>query len=397
MRRIGLPRLYAAEVVSGVLLLSVLWLGSRTNVMAPRLRDGDGAQEKPERTVHINVDSLRPPSGSEPESQTCAPIDSWGIHLPEADGWASLTGPRVEAVADAEKPEVAAIRLPAGAAVFVRNSSEEPIAFRLSVRLPRGRYAVDRLVQSEGGASAERLQSVVCTASRPAEKPGAVQPRTVVVYRFVNPVVSSGAAYNRALRAIANLRSGYAAQYRRLVGALAECPWNIAQAQACSTSSDPTPLLEHVHRALLTVRHAQALCTNGVGLRRIPAGIGERISTELDALESWLTESSVAALCLVPGAKATPVAGGAGSYQVAVTVRNAGPRPVTALRLWAKGTEDARVEPSDAVVFPTLKPGEQASATFQVTLPEGAAPSELSGHVGYVARNAPAHLRVTCY
>jgi len=361
----------------------------------------------------VVVDSTAPPV----ERLTTAAQALFGQGHTDApwDGWVWLEGARLKAEADQDAVRVVAARIPHGIAVAVYNTSTAPADLRIAARLGPARYTVDRLVFEPAEVSApdrlpnvERLQSVLIEAVGMAEKPGRLPPGAGAVYRFVNQASVASEAYRRAMRSISQVSGAAASQRRKLTTALRECPWLLTQVQTLLNEKDPEPALKALHRALLTVRHAMALCTNAAGLGRMGKSRAAAISGDLADLEAALTECSVASLNLVPSAREQvdpdyPH----GRSKVVVAVHNAGALTVRAVRLWATGTSGRVVEPGDAAVFDALGPGQAASATFRVMGPAedasesgsgtGAAASEaIVGHLAYFRASAPAHLRFVC-
>lgn len=343
--------------------------------------------------VLLRVDAAREAQGPHEQASVVLLGDAAGRGEAPWHGWVWLDGPRLEVETEGNAVRTVAARIPYGVAIAVYNPTESPLPLRLSVTLPGGRYVAERLVFSDGGRRLERLQ---CARGH-SEKPGMLPPASGAVYRFTNPMARASAAYKRCMQRIFELRSARADQARKLAASLRECPWNLTRGSAALARSDPREALSYIHRALLTVRHAQALCSNGVGLRRIPRRSGEQIAAELDELEAALGEASVTALDLVPSATRQHSPEDAPNvWRVCVTVRNAGTESIAAIRLWATGSSDCKIEPVDAAVFDVLRPGQAASATFKATV-EADGPCDLAGHLAYVRKNAPAHVRLPCF
>jgi len=396
VRRTKQWRAVVGELASGVLLLAVVFLVGQ--FVTGEKQQGAPPQVEEPLSVSVTVDATRP-------TEAAAEIagDEWwnGIAPSTAlvrAGWLTLKGRILPFACDSDAVMVAAIRTHDGAAVGVHNRTPQPVSLRLGIILPQASYSAQRAVRSGDSITVEALQSVRTAKAAPAYKPGLIPAGGSVIYRFINPLVRAADAYRSASAEIAGLRSGHPTQYRRLKDAIKECPWLLTQAQKLASLPNPDPAVSHIHRALLCVRHAQALTTNGVGLGRIPRAAGQRIAGGLDELEDALGDASAAVLGLVATAAlsidAEPTAT---RYHVTVSLRNAGSKTIRAVRLWAAGDENTVVEPSDAAVFPTLHPGQTVTANFQVHLPEGAADFPIYGFVGYMAHGAPARLRQECY
>jgi hypothetical protein len=174
----------------------------------------------------------------------------------------------------------------------------------------------------------------------------------------------------------------------------------IERAGRLMSQRDASPALRYVHRALLGVRHAQAVCGNSGGSGKAARALLEQISNALAELEAALGECSVAALGLIPSASVDAQSTAPdGKLAVEVRVRNAGAASVTAVKLWVTGPPGARIEPEDQAVFGTLKPGQTATAQFSMKPKEssaagGATHEALLGHLSYYRGQAPAHVRI---
>lgn len=389
-------RAYAKEVASVGILLTV--------ALAALLRDTPPDRDAPiivPPAIHADVtvdstsvvqDHTTPAVGVLPEKPEAAP---W-------HGWVWLDGPRLEAASDVPSLRLVAARIPDGVAVLLYNPSEAPIAIQLATRMPPGRYTIDRLMFSGASRQTERLQSCALEKTGDVRKPGVLPANSGVVYRYVDHVARAAGTYRRAMQQINRLRSTSPTPYRRLAGALRECPGLLSRAQTAVRASDPEPGLRALHRALLNVGHATALCRNATGTRQVNKEHGALIEQRLSDLETSLVESSIASLNLVPSASArvSPNESDAG-VSVVVAVRNAGTRTVNGLRVWATGDKGLSVEPGEAAVFASLRPRESVTAEFRVK----ANPSDgralatddilgcLYGHVAYVRASSPAHLR----
>jgi len=359
----------------------------------PSAQNAKPGQRVETETALIRVDASKACAAGEQSAWAVISAGQMTSDAPPWDGWVSFEGQRIGVETDNAGLRAVAARIPDGIAVAIYNPGPKPIAICLRTALMPGRFMAERLVFSADGKRVERLQS----ARGVSEKPGVIPPASGAVYRYVNPMAKASSAYRRAMAGIAALKSVRADQSRRLASALRECPWLLTQASSSIGGSNPSNALASIHRALLIVRHAEALCTNAVGLRRIPRAAGEKIAADLASLEEALAEASMTALDIVPSAQwhrdtNDPV----GVCTVTVKARNAGCETVSSLRLWATGEDGCRVEPADAAVFDVLKPGQSAAATFKVTVTGDSSVEKLAGHVAYYRKSAPAHLRLPC-
>lgn len=392
MRRGRAVRTRARELASVVLIAAV---ASAIAMRRGPLQNGNGVQsEAAPSHAHITVDATAAATPQEtPVAQTL-----FGENIPEPlpwEGWASLDGPVLPVTVEGAELRVAAARTAGGVTVAVVNPGAADARFQLAVRLGAGRYLVERLTVADGERASQWFQPIRGDAEKPGAKPGALPAGGTAVFSYINPIVRASAAYRSLSRLLNTPPASRTAASQRLRSALRECPWHLTRAERLLTQADSTPALDHVHRALLVTRHALALCSNSVGLGRMPAEQGRRAAELLTEMEDALGYASAAALDLVPGVRRSAEADGDGQT-VTVSARNAGRLTVSGLRLWVTGPDGCRVEPVDAAVFDTLRPGQTATASFTVHGLDAASAGDLAGHVGYVRRNAPAHLRVPC-
>ncbi len=324
---------------------------------------------------------------------------------PPWDDWANLDAKRVASESSHERVRVVASRIPDGLAVGISNVADAPASLRLEVRLPRGMYTIERLVLGDAGPRVERLQSAAVDTGGSIKKPGYLGPGTCAVFRFVNHASRASNAYRRAAQQSRAYRVVSASSSARLVSALKECPWMLNRISKLLAGEGAGEALAPIHRAILGVRHAQAVCGNMAASGKAATAMRDRIAAELDELESSLGECSVAALGLVPSAY---VSENDGSTQVRLSVRNSGGESVSAVKLWLTGPRGCAVEPSLQAVFDVLRPGQTATADFTASMAgepraNGAdtgqgAPAGLKGalcgHLSYFRGQAPAHVRI---
>lgn len=398
-------RVGAAEIASALLVLAALGA-----VLVQGVRDTENDQAPAPAapvSASITVDAAAAPveqNGSAVEALGLAPADG----APEPwRGWVWLDGRRVPSECDAPEVRVLATRLREGVAVAVHNPGAAPALLRLNVRLQPGRYTIERLVfgtEIARNATIERLQCGALEARGVIRKSGYLEPGSGAVYKFVDYARLAGASYRRVAQRVQKYRAVNATQSRKLETALRECPWMITRAGALMSRKDATPALRYIHRGLLAVRHAQAVCANAGGSGQAARAGREQIADELVTLESALGECSVAALGLSPSAsvevgRSAGVPPATDAVSVWVKVRNSGPATVSAVKLWVTGPGSMVVEPSDQAVFGTLRPGQTAQAEYKVRRRSGDEPNEAAwsgilGHLSYYRDQAPAHVRI---
>lgn len=397
-------RVGVAEMASALVLALALSAFVR-QLSTPEPEDGSTAQavqpiEAQVTAIHTTASSI--PDGDAVGDLGLPPQDDG---VPQWSGWANLDTKRVTARSTHEAVRAVASRIPDGLAIGIGNTAEAPALLRLEVRLPAGRYTIDRLVYGPGHVHLERLQSSAPDGGGFIRKPGYLAPKSGAVYRFVNHASRASATYMRAAqqaRAYASVSSRNSA---RLMAALRECPWMLTQAARLIARKNPGEALRPIHRALLGIRHAQAVCGNMTAPGEAAARLRSRIATELDALEASLGECSVAALGLVPSAD---VEAGEGRTRIRLGVRNSGSQSISAVKLWLTGPRGCVVEPSLQAVFDTLRPGQTVTAEFTAKTPGASADTQASarrapgdrtdgdlcGHLSYFRDQAPAHVRI---
>jgi hypothetical protein len=320
-------------------------------------------------------------------------------------GWVWLDGKRVSAESSDPSVRVLASRVPGGVAVAVANPGSAPALLRLEVKMPSGRYTIERLLFGPEGCRTERLQCLAQQQTGWLQKPGYLAAGTVAVYRFVDYASTAEASYRRAAERARAYRTVSASQSARLLAALRECPWMLTRARQALMSGDALPALPPIHRALLAVRHAQAVCGNAPASGTAARALRDRIASELDTLEDALGECSVAALGLVPSAWMESEASDDSRQSVHIRVRNAGSQSVSAVKLWLTGPSGCIVEPTDQAVFGTLRPGQAATAEYSAHMASKQANADtealanprfdgLVAHLSYYRDQAPAHVRI---
>ncbi len=315
----------------------------------------------------------------------------------------SLTSPSSPIVAAPNAPlSVYAARIPDGAAILVANNGnngDEKAPFDLSVKLNRGVYSVDRLVldmkMPETSARVERLESVVLGGTGKVSKPGSLAAGSLAVYRFTNRCAEVQGRYDSVKSGVRAMRSARPSECRILMIPLNECEGHLGALAKGIQPKKRYDSLRYIHRALLTVAHAQALCQNYRGQGRLPRTGADQLDGALDRLQSALTELSAGCLNLLPSLAVTaPDTMTPNKYAVTVQLTNAGQQSVSMVRLGADGPAGATVSPSDRAMFNILKPGETARATFTIRSQADTPPLEIAADIAWLAARTPAHLHL---
>jgi len=354
----------------------------------------------PRAPIRIHVDALAPADGAStsvyaacgftPPSEKTAPV--W-------ENWVSLDGPQIAAVSDSETLPVYGVRVPDGAALCLVNRSKTKTSFRIDLRLPRGVYTVERFIFSPDAPETlpriERLESVTPGGTGTTSRPGWLNPGAAAIYRFFNRSAQTFGAFKRVKESVRALRPARPGAFRLLMTPLRECEAHVGALSIGKRRGRRFDPLKHIHRALLTVAHAQALCRNFRGQGRLSRKEEDTLKTALDRLEEALTEMSVGCLNLVPGLAVTPPDPARPNVrEVTVSVTNAGRQSVSFVKLGASVAEGATIWPAEQAPFGALRPGETVRATFTIRLEDEAALRDLTADIAYFAARVPAHLRL---
>lgn len=331
--------------------------------------------------------------------------------------WCALTGTRLSAKSSADSLPVYAARIPSGTAILIANHSEGPAEFQLALRATRGVYTVERYcvdfppdpasasaagpaqdpaaANTADAAHVERLESVILGGKGTLRKPGRLPAGSLAVYRITNRSAQVQSAFDAAMQAMRALRAGHSGVYGRLMTPLSECADNVARLSDGIQPDERYGVLRYIHRALLTLAQAQALCRNFQSEGRLPEQRAAALGTALDGLEESLSELSGGCLGIVPGiVVGPPSADHPNTREVEVTVANTGSQSIAVVKIGAAAGKGCSVQPADLALFRELKPGEVAKARFTVTLPDDAAAHSVAADIAWLAAKVPARLKL---
>lgn len=396
------PRHAVAAALAGACALGVLWSAMRP---APRLM----AQSERAETVPRDAAPLASPIPITVDAASTAEVAPGGpdtiCGLPARDGappwrgWAPLEGTRVVAFCNAPILSVYAVRVPQGAALLIANHAEARTPFRVQVRLPRGVYTADRLVfdmqNAETPTHIERLESVVLAGDARLTKPGQLEPGHAAVYRFLNRGARAEAAFRAVKEQIRPFAGSCPREFQKLMAPLHECEDHVAALSSGITPDLRYAALPNIHRALLTVSHAQTLCQNFRNEGRLGGEGAGALEDALNQLENELVALSAGCLNLVPDMAVTaPDLARPAVRQVTIALTNAGGRSVSFVRIGADAPTGSTVQPAEQAMFGAVRPGETVRATFTVQLGETAKARSITADIAYYAAGAPAHLRL---
>jgi len=311
--------------------------------------------------------------------------------------WASLTGRRLVASSDAATMPVFAARVPDGVAILVANHDSRKVAFRLAVRLARGVYTVERFgfdpKTPETLPHVERLESVVRGSTGTVAKPAWLLPEMAAIYRFTDRSAQTQNAFRSVKSCVRSFMTSRPSAFRRVMAPLRECESNIGALSAGIQPDQRYDCLRYVHRALLTVAHAQALSRNARGEGLLTGRQAGTLASALDHLEEILTELSAACLDLVPGVSVeTPDPEHLENRVVTIVLTNAGRQTVSFVKIGASVPAGCSVRPAEEAFFADLKPGETARATFTIRCGDG--DDSVGADIAWFAASVPAHLRL---
>ncbi len=324
------------------------------------------------------------------------PTPSEGLPAPWKK-WVAFEGKRLKSTSTESDVPAFAVRTPEGAALCVTNHTDGLADVRVNARLLRGVYTIERIVlEPENGAQVlgvERLQGTLLDKAATVRKVGAVPAHAIAVYRFVNRSQQALSAFRGAQHRIKGFKAGNGAQYGWLMVPFSECGSNIAIVARGIRSDNRYDVLKHVHRAILTTAHTQALCRNFTGQGRIDKETGDSLATKLDLLDEALSELSVACLGLAPETVMHPVSS-SGACKVTVSVTNSGSRTINFVKIGALGEGALKVSPNEFATFGSVRPGEAARATFDVQWGKPEQLGKLAAHFGYLSGKLPVRVRL---
>jgi hypothetical protein len=313
--------------------------------------------------------------------------------------WVSLGGTRLAASSTETILPLYAARTPYGVAVLVVNHGEAKTSYNLDLKLGRGVYTAERMVfdpqTPEVDGRFERLESLVLGKTSGVEKPGWLASGHAALYKFTNRCLDVQASFDNVRHAVRAMQSTSPSGCRTVMVPLNECEGHLGSLSKGIRPERRYDSLRYIHRALLTVNHAQALAQNFKGQGRLPREGADRLGAALDHLQAALTDLSAGCLNLLPSLSvAPPDEAKPGMRSVTVQLANAGQQSVSLVRLGADAAPGSTVSPAERAIFDVLRPGETARATFTVQLPEEAAANDLSAEFAWFAAKTPARLRL---
>ena len=353
--------------------------------------------------VDVKVDTCSLSSVAPADVVTaCSLPELDSMRKPEWDGWVSFEGKRVAATPGGELVPVYAVRLADGAAVCISNQSNSRIEIKLTVHLPAGVYSIERLGFGFGDGESppvlERLSGRIFSSEGTIRKPGWLLPGVASIYKFTNHTAQANTVYRNVRRDLELLHRSDAPAFRRIMVPLGECWDHLGPISGGIDPDKKEACLKHIHRALLTLAHAQSLANNFGGNGVATGKITRNLSGDLDKLQGALTELSVGCLGLVPGTSvSTPDAKDPLVRKITVSIANQGGKAVSFVRLGAAAPKGSRIWPQEEAMFDTLRPGETVRADFKVRLPDESAAKGLVANIGYFAQRAPAHLSLQAF
>jgi hypothetical protein len=329
----------------------------------------------------------------------CGLPDTVNAESPPWKDWVSLGGTRLDASSSAASVPIYAARTQYGLAAMVANHGESKADFTLTIKLGRGVYTAERWVfdpqAPDVAPRIDRLESLVLGKTSSVEKPGWLPAGQAAIYKFTNRCIDVQASFDSVRQAVRSMQAQSPSGCRTVMVPLRECEAHLASLSKGIRPEKRYDSLRYIHRALLTVNHAQALAENLREQGRLPREGADRLEGALDHLQTALTDLSAGCLNLLPSLTiAPPDETKPGVRSVTVQLANAGQQPVSLVRLGADAARGATVVPAERAIFDVLRPGETARATFTVRLPEDSSANDLSAEIAWFAARTPAHLRL---
>ncbi len=398
-----------------------------------------------------------------PDANAAVPASDRPTGSPSWSQWGHFASPRARVTLTPmaglanDALQTYAVRFGEGITLGLANRSDRALPIRVTLRLPRGVYTVERLTLSPaptdktGSADAvthdlpaaqaappdptsdpasasgpfptadarlERLESRFLAQAGAVVKTGVLEPGQICLYRCVDQSRAARLALldlDAQLRTLAASAPGPARRLRTLLhegdaylGALA------------SGGSGGARRLNSVHHLLLLVGAAQSRHRNYQARHAVGAEAGAAVMGALERATDALAETSAVLLGLVPqisiatAPAAPPAAVGpspaSGAHTaglpapadsraaITVALTNAGTQSVTMVKLGLDSSalpSGSRSDPADPAFFGTLRPGQSVRAVFHLHCPVSREfPRRLCvGDVSYFAASAPAHLR----
>jgi hypothetical protein len=356
--------------------------------------------------------------------------------------WGRLASPRAAATSVSDGIGPYAVHSPEGATVCLINRSGQKTATRLTLRLPRGVYKIERLIfTSSAGPTGADPSGRVTPAGAPSDfqpllpsaqwkllegsdlsETGSVsklytlEAGQVCLYRYTDTARAARVAYREVQDRLHEMAASTPGPARRLRHLLEEGePYLGGLSAGDRRQNGLQKRLGCIHRLLLVTAQVHSLHHNYQERKTVNAAPGKAVMAALDHLTEALGETSATLLGLVPEVTVTasggsgPVSGGpAAGLQnadnqarrtVTIALSNTGSRSVAMVKI---GLDVSALpvgilsEPEDPAFFGTLSPGQTVRATFRLRGPaaEEVPNSRCVGEVSYFAATAPAHLRL---
>jgi hypothetical protein len=358
----------------------------------------ESAPPAPNSPVRIEVD------GTEAQGEANANFYTVCRLTPPASGsaplwanWITLEGARLS-VRTGDEPAIPAyaLRQQNGFAVCVVNHSRAKVEIRLDTRLTRGVWNIERFSfspsETETLPRLERLQSVVRDTTGSEIKPGWLSPGQVAIYRYTHRSAQVASAYREVQSWVDIVKKKRPAVYRRLKPPMDECSVHMTRILNGSAAKLRYTNIRSIHRALLTVAHLLTL-TKNARQANLPIQDFDALLEALYRLEEILAELSANSLDLIPEmAISASDPKQPDMRQITVSLRNAGQRSVSYVRIQVTAMDTAAIRPEEPAMFMKLNPGQSVRATFTLKLSEYG--RSIVARIGYYTERAPANLRL---
>ena len=301
-----------------------------------------------------------------------------------------------------------------GTTALLVNSSDKTVTVRYRIRLARGAYDVESLhfspVKPESAFAAQEnpaptanyetrlthLDGCDFGAAHTAERLVILRPGEAALVRANNVARAAVGAYYHACELLSDLRPTAPGLSRRLRKMLRDGESGLQSLTLSPPRRGAGRRLEAIHHLLLLTAQAESLERNYLRRGAVKHTEGAALSAALEALSSALSQTSAAALNLIPQIEVIPDA--RGGARIAVSLRNGGTASVDSVKL---GLDDKTLpaqtvcQPPDPAYFGALRPGQSVETTFEIrsSAGENLAAVRYTADVSYLTASCPAHLR----
>ena len=336
-----------------------------------------------------------------------------------ADRQASLTLSN-NAKTSAEAPAISAYAAAGtwGATSLLVNPSGKAVTIRYRIRLARGAYDMEilRFSPPKPETAPAAQENPESTSNNPttyetrlthldacdfgavhaAERLVVLRPGEAALVRANNVARAAVGAYYHACELLDDLKPSAPGLAKRLRKMLRDGESGLQSLTLSSSRRGSGRRLSAIHHLLLLTAQAESLERNYLRRGAVKHREGAALAAALESLSGALSQTSAAALNLIPQIEVLPDA--KGGAKVAVSLRNGGTESVDSVKL---GLDDkalpakTQCQPPDPAYFGALRPGQSVETTFEIhsAVGENLAEIRYTADVSYLTASCPAHLR----